>query len=233
VIKNTLILSMYTLLAGFPIPVIFSLMLDSLKNQKLAKVSQTIAAMPHFISTVVIVGMLFTLFHRTDGIYGQLTHMITGVYPGDVFADPASFRHFYVWSGVWKDFGWGSIIYTAALTGVDPSYHEAAKMDGASRFQRVLYVDIPAILPTIITMLILRMGTVLTIGFEKVFLLQNSLNLSTSQVISTFVYEVGLASSRGDFSYASAIGMFNNVIQFILVLIVNKISKKVSDTSLW
>lgn len=233
VIKNTLILSLYTLITSFPIPVIFALMLNCLKNKKFAKISQTIAAMPHFISTVVIVGIMITVFHRTEGIYGNLVHIITGEYPSDIFASPENFRHLYVWSAVWQNFGWDSIIYTAALTGVDPSYHEAAKLDGASRFQRVLHVDIPTILPTIITMLILRMGTIMTIGFEKVYLMQNSMNLSTSQVISTYVYEVGMAAGGGDFSYATAIGLFNNLIGLILVLTVNKISKKVSETSLW
>lgn len=232
-LKNTVILSLYVLLTSFPIPVIFALVLNSLKNQKVAKIAQTIATMPYFISTVVMVGILFVVFHRTDGIFGNLVFWLTGAYPADIFASPENFRHIYVWSGIWQGFGWGSIIYTAALSGVDPSYHEAAELDGASRFQRVIHVDLPTILPTVITMLILRMGSVLTIGFEKVFLLQNSLNLSTSQVISTYVYEVGLAAGGGDFSYATAVGMFNNVIELILVIVVNKISKKVSDTSLW
>lgn len=233
VLKNTLLLSLYTLVTSFPIPVLFALMLNSLRNKGFAKVSQTIAAMPHFISTVVIVGTMFTIFHRTEGVYGNLVHLLTGAYPSDLFADPANFRHLYVWSDVWQEFGWGSIIYTAALTGVDPSYHEAAQLDGASRLQRVIHVDLPAILPTVITMLILRMGTVFSIGFEKVYLMQNSMNLSTSQVISTYVYEVGMAAGGGDFSYAAAIGLFNNLISFVMVLLVNKISQKVSETSLW
>ena len=233
VLKNTLILSFYTLIASFPIPVVFALVLNSLKNKGFGKVSQTIAAMPHFISTVVIVGIMFVVFHRTEGVYGNVAHLVTGKYPQDLFAKPENFRHLYVWSEVWQEFGWGSIIYTAALTGVDPSYHEAAQLDGASRFQRVLHVDVPAILPTIITMLILRMGSILTIGFEKVYLMQNSMNLSTSQVISTYVYEVGMAAGGGNFSYATAIGMFNSLIGLVLVITVNKISKKVTETSLW
>lgn len=233
VFLNTIVLSIYTLLASFVFPIVFALALNCLPNKRYAKIAQTIAAMPHFISTVVIVGILFAIFHRTNGIYGNLIHAITGDYPGDIFQAPQNFRHLYVWSHVWQEFGWGSIIYTAALTGVDPSYHEAAKLDGASRFQRVLYVDIPAIMPTIITMLILSMGSVLTIGFEKVYLMQNAVNLSTSQVISTYTYEVGLAAANSNFSYATAVGMFNNVIELILVIIVNKIAKTVSETSLW
>ena len=154
--------------------------------------------------------------------------------PKDIRGIPAAFPHLYVWSAVWQHFGWDSIIYTAALSSVDPSYHEAAQIDGATRFQRVIHVDLPTIVPTIVTMLILRMGSVMTIGFEKVYLMQNSMNLSASEVISTYAYQVGLsAKGVGNFSYATAIGMFNNVINFILVMIVNAISKKVSETSLW
>ena len=234
VLKNTVILSVYTLIVSFPFPILFALMINSVRNERFKKITQTIVNMPHFISTVVMVGILFSVFHNRTGLYGNLMHAITGVWPENVFSSPANFRHFYVWSAVWQHFGWDSIIYTAALSSVDPSYHEAAQIDGASRFQRILYVDLPTILPTVITMLILRMGSVLTIGFEKVYLMQNGLNISASQTISTYVYQVGLsAKGNGDFSYATAIGMFNNVIEFILVLIVNKISKKVSETSLW
>jgi len=234
VLKNTVVLSVYTIIVSFPFPIMFALMINSVRSDKFKKVTQTIVNMPHFISTVVMVGILFSVFHSRTGIYGNVMHMITGQWPKDLFASAGNFRHFYVWSAVWQHFGWDSIIYTAALSSVDPSYHEAAQIDGATRFKRVIHVDLPTILPTIITMLILRMGSVLTIGFEKVYLMQNSLNLSTSDLISTYVYTVGLSSQgTGDFSYATAIGMFNNVIEFILVVIVNKISKKVSETSLW
>ncbi|MBQ8815454.1 MAG: sugar ABC transporter permease [Lachnospiraceae bacterium] len=234
VLKNTVILSVYTIIVSFPFPIIFALMINSVRNEKFKKVTQTIVNMPHFISTVVMVGIVFAVFNNRTGIYGNLVHAITGSWPQDLFASPSNFRHFYVWSAVWQNFGWDSIIYTAALSSVDPSYHEAAQIDGASRFKRVIHVDLPTILPTIITMLILRMGSVMTIGFEKVYLMQNSLNLSASEIISTYVYQVGLsAQGSGDFSYATAIGMFNNVIEFVLVVTVNKISKKVSETSLW
>ena len=234
VLKNTIILSVYTIIVSFPFPIIFALMINSVRNEKFKKVTQTVVNMPHFISTVVMVGIVFAVFNNRTGIYGNLMHTITGSWPKDLFASPANFRHFYVWSAVWQNFGWDSIIYTAALSSVDPSYHKAAQIDGASRFKRVIHVDLPTILPTIITMLILRMGSVMTIGFEKVYLMQNSLNLSASEIISTYVYQVGLsAQGSGDFSYATAIGMFNNVINFILVVTVNKISKKVSETSLW
>lgn len=234
VLKNTIVLSVYTILVSFPFPIMFALMINSVRNEKFKKVTQAIVNMPHFISVVVMVGILFTVFHNRNGLYGNVMHMFTGEYPTDIFGSPQAFRHFYVWSDVWQNFGWNSIIYTAALASVDPSYHEAAQIDGASRFKRVLHVDIPTILPTIITMLILRMGTIMTIGFEKVYLMQNALNLSASQIISTYVYQVSMSSSgNGDFAYGTAIGLFNNVIEFILVLIVNKISKKVSETSLW
>lgn len=234
IMVNTLTLSLYSLLASFPIPIIFALMINSIQSKRFKKVTQTIVNMPHFISVVVIVGIMMMVFHNRNGLYGNLLHMITGKYPADLFASPEAFRHFYVWSGVWQNFGWNSIIYTAALANVDPTYHEAAQLDGATRFQRILHVDLPTIIPTIVTMLILKMGSVLTLGFEKIFLMQNDLNLTASQVISTYVYEMGISGTgAGNFSYATAIGMFNNVIEFILVVLVNKISKKVSETSLW
>lgn len=234
IMVNTFTLSLYSILVSFPIPVLFALTINSIQNKRFKKITQTIVNMPHFISTVVLVGVLMMIFHCRQGIYGNVMHMINGKYPKDLFASPQAFRHFYVWSAVWQNFGWDSIIYTAALASVDPSYHEAAQMDGASRFKRVIHVDLPTIIPTIVTMLILKMGHVLTLGFEKIFLMQNSLNLSASQVVSTYVYEMGIsANGAGNFSYATAIGMFNNIIQFILVVIVNKISKKVSENSLW
>jgi putative aldouronate transport system permease protein len=234
VIKNTLLLSVYSLLVSFPIPVIFALTMNSIRNKYFKKVTQTIVNMPHFISTVVLVGIMLMVFHNRQGVYGNMMHFLTGKYPADLFASPQAFRHFYVWSEVWQNFGWNSIIFTAALAGVDPAYHEAAELDGATRLQRIFHVDLPTIVPTIVTMLILKMGHIFSLGFEKIFLMQNSLNLSASQVISTYVYEMGISGSgAGNFSYATAIGMFNNVIQLILVIIVNKISRKVSETSLW
>ena len=233
VITNTVVLSFYNLLAGFPIPIIFALMLNSMNNEKVKKVTQTIATMPHFISVVVLIGLLMQILGSRTGLYGQVMMNLTGDYPKNLFASPTIFRHIYVWSGVWQSFGWGSIIYTAALSGVSPEYHEAAQLDGASRFQRTLYIDIPAITPTIVIMLILRMGHIMNLGFEKVFLLQNSLNISASDIISTYVYQVGLASSTPDFSYATAIGMFNSVVNLILVTLVNKIAGKVGETTLW
>lgn len=234
IMKNTIVLSLYSLLVSFPLPVMFALLINSVQSKRFKKITQTIVNMPHFISTVVMVGILMMIFHNRQGLYGNLVHLITGSYPKDLFGSAEAFRHFYVWSDVWQNFGWNSIIYTAALSSVDPALHEAAEIDGASRFKRILYVDLPAITPTIITMLILKMGQIFSLGYEKILLMQNPLNLSASQVITTYVYEMGLAGTGGgNFSYATAIGMFNSVIQFILVVVVNKISKKVSETSLW
>lgn len=231
---NTIVLSVYNLMASFPLAVLFALVLNSLRNQRFQKVTQAIACLPHFISTVVMVGIVFQLFDSRTGLYGIIGEALTGAYPDNLFASGAGFRHAYVWSGVWKSFGWGSILYTAALAGIDPSYHEAAQIDGATRWQRIWHIDLPGILPTIITMLILNMGSIMNVGFEKVLLMQNTLNLSASEIISTYSYRVGLAAKAGtNMSYGAAIGLFNSVVNFILLVSVNKISKKVSDTSLW
>ncbi len=233
VIKNTLIISLYSLVAGFPIPIIFALMMNCVKNEKIKKTVQSITCLPHFISTVVMVGIIFQLFNPRTGLYGIIVEAITGNFPTDINASPNGFRHLYIWSGVWKGFGWGSIIYTAALAGVDPTYHEAAQIDGATRLQRIWHIDLPAIAPTIITMLILRVGDIMSVGFEKVYLMQNGMNLAASEIISTYEYQVGLAGSSTNFSYAAAIGLFNSVINLIMIMIVNKAAKKMSGTSLW
>lgn len=234
VITNTLLLSFYTILASFPIPIIFALLINCIKNERFKKITQSIVCLPHFISTVVIVGILFQLFNNRTGLYGTIAEFLSGEYPDDLLGSPSAFRHLYVWSGVWKGFGWGSIIYTAALSGVDPTLHEAAQLDGASRFHRIIHVDLPAIMPTIIIMLILRMGDVMSIGFEKIYLMQNALNLSASEVISTYEYSIGLSGGNAtDISYATAIGLFNSVVNLLMVVIANKLARKVSDTSLW
>ena len=233
-IRNTLVLSVYTIVATFPIPIIFALMINSIRNERFKKLTQTIVNLPHFISTTVLVGILMNVLNSRSGFYGILGELITGAYPPDLFGSPQAFRHLYVWSGVWQGFGWGSIIYTAALSSVDPELHEAAQIDGASRLQRIIHVDLPCIAPTIIIRLIMRLGDVMSVGFEKVYLMQNSLNLEASRIISTYVYSVGLASSgHSDLSYATAIGMFNSVINLILIVSVNKIARRVSETSLW
>ena len=234
VMMNTVVISLYTILCSFPLPIIFALVLNSTRSHKFRTVTQTIVTMPHFISVVVLVGILLQIFNSRTGVYGTLMEFFTGAYPEDLFSKPANFRHMYVWSGVWQQFGWNSIVYIAALAAVSPELHEAAQIDGASRFQRMLHVDFPAILPTITIMLILRMGSVMTIGFEKVYLMQNSLNLTASEIISTYVYKVGLSSAgTTDLSYSTAIGLFNSAINLVLISVTNFIARKLDGNGLW
>ncbi len=234
VVGNTLKISLYSLLAGFPLPVIFALMMNVMRNQRYKKVVQTVTYMPHFISTVVLVGMLMQIFNPITGLYGKAFSALNdGQIATDLLGQSSVFPHMYVWSGIWQHFGWDSIIYVAALAAVSPELHEAAQIDGATRFQRVLHVDFPALLPTATIMLILRTGSIMSIGFEKIFLLQNSLNLKTSEVISTYVYKVSLKASIPDFSYSTAIGLFNSVINLLMISLVNALSRKVGETSLW
>lgn len=234
VVSNTLILSIYQLVVNSIIPVTFALMINCIEMPRFKKITQTIVTLPHFISTVVLVGIVMQVFNSRTGLYGIIYESIFGVYPEDIFGQLGTFRHMYVWSGIWQNFGWSAIIYIATLSGVDEGLHEAAQLDGASRFQRMLHVDLPYILPTFITLTIMNVGKIMTIGFEKAFLMQNSLNLAHSELISTYVYRVGLSGEmRTDFSYATAIDFFNAVINLILIFMANRVSKKVSDTSLW
>ena len=220
---NTLSLSLYSLIAGFPMPIIFALLLNYITNVKLKKVVQMVTYAPHFISTVVYCGMIL-IFLSSDGVINQLLKLI-GIDSVAFLTNPSNFRHIYVWSGVLQNIGWGSIMYISVLTSVDPTLHEAATVDGATRFQRLLHIDLPAI------MLIMRAGEIMDLGFEKAFLLQNNINLDYSEIIATYVYRIGIQG--GQFSYSSAIGLFNNVINMVLLVVVNKIAKKVSDVSLW
>ena len=231
VVKNTLTLSAYSIFAGFPVPILFALLLNVMRGRAFKKTVQMVTYAPHFISTTVLVGMIMALFSSRTGMYGALHFAITGTYPADIFGKVNAFSHLYVWSGIWQNMGWGAIIYIAALSGVDMQLHEAAQIDGASRFKRVIHIDLPCILPTAAIMLIMRAGSVMSIGFEKVYLMQNSVNLSASEIISTYVYKVGLQDS--DFSYSTAIGLFNSVINLALLMVVNTITKKLSDTSLF
>jgi len=234
VMINTLRLSFYGIIAGFPVPIIFALMLNSVYHMRLKKVVQTITYIPHFISMVVMVGMLKQVLHPRVGLFGVLYSLVTGSVPADVFANPELFSSLYIWSGVWQGFGWGSILYLAALSSVSSELHEAAQIDGATRFRRVIHIDIPAIMPTIIIMLIMSMGSLLGVGFEKIYLMQNDLNLRVSEVISTFVYKRSLgAGGNSDYSFSTAVGLFNNMINLILLVTVNKIASRVSETSLW
>ncbi len=226
---NTLALSFYGLIAGFPVPIILALLLHYTKNQRFKKLTQMVTYAPHFISTVVFCGMIFILL-GTEGVYNQIIEIL-GFDKIKFMSKPEYFRHIYVWTDVFKGMGWSSIIYIAALSGVDPQIHEAAIIDGASKIQRIIHVDFPSILPTIIILLILNAGRIMSVGFEKAFLLQNNLNLEHSEIISTYVYKVGIQS--GQFSYSTAIGLFNNIINFLLLILVNKISKKITNIGVW
>ncbi len=214
---NTLVLSFYQLIAGFPIPIILALLLNNCESHKLKKTVQMITYAPHFISVVVIVGIMFQVFNTKTGIVNLLIQSFGGE-PILLMGDEAYFRHIYVWSGIWQTSGWGAIIYLAALSSVDPSIHEAAIVDGASKFKRTIYIDIPSISPTIVTLLILRSGQVMNIGFEKAFLMQTLTNKGVSEIISTYVYQIGINSAFPNFSYSTAIGLFNSVINVILIV---------------
>lgn len=228
-LKNTLSISIYTLIAGFPAPILLALLLNEVKNNKFKKLVQNVTYAPHFISTVVMVGMII-MFLSPDGIVNKL---LTGVgLPPNLFLTKSYlFDDIFVWSGVWQNMGWGSIIYLASLAGIDPQLHEAATVDGATRLQRIMHINIPGIFPTMVIMLILNVGGIMNLGFEKVYLMQNPLNLDTSEVISTYVYKMGLQNAK--YSFSAAIGLFNNVINLVLMLTVNKIAKTLSNTHLW
>lgn len=228
-IKNTVVLSLYSMAAGFPIPIILSLMLNEVKSPGRKKFAQTVLYAPHFISIVVLVGML-NLFFSAKGPIDTL-RMAMGLESVNYLTSPGAFRHLYVWSGVWQEAGWGCVIYLAALSGVDPGLHEAAMIDGASRFQRIWHINLPCLLPTATILLIMNAGSVLSVGFDKAFLMQNDLNMKTSNVISTYIYNRGLV--KQDYSFSTAVGLMNNLINFFMVLLVNKIAKALSDTSLF
>ncbi|WP_145029627.1 MULTISPECIES: ABC transporter permease [Paenibacillus] len=227
---NTLSISLYSLAIGFPIPIILALAFNEVRNGFFKKLSQTVTYAPHFISMVVMAGMIITFLSPSTGI---VTHMIEGLglKSPDFLTDPRWFKTMYVFSDVWQSAGWGTIIYLAALSGVDPGLHEAAIIDGASRFQRVRHINIPVLIPTMTILLILNMGSLLGVGFEKILLLQNPLNMSSSDVISTFVYRSGLVDAQ--YSFSTAIGLFNSVINAVLLIVVNQIVRRTSENSLW
>jgi len=229
-IKNTVILSLYSIVVAFPLPIIMALCINQMRLKRFRKVFQVVTYMPHFISTVVLVGLLLLVLSPSVGVVGMLARAF-GVEPINLMAIPEAFRHLFVWSDVWQNTGWDSIIYLAALSAIDPALYEAADIDGASKFQKLRYIDIPMILPTMIVLLILRSGNIMNVGFEKIFLMQNSLNIMQSEVISTYVYKIGLLNMQ--YSLSAAVNLFNNVINFALLITVNYISKRVSDNSLW
>lgn len=230
ILKNTLILSFYSLIAGFPIPIILALMITQVQREGFKKFVQTVTYAPHFISEVVIVGMLFLFLSPSSGIVNIVMGRF-GMESINFMAESSMYKHLYVWSGVWQGAGWGSIIYIAALSSVNPELYESARMDGASKFQQILHIDLPSIMPTAIILLIMNMGSIMNQSAQKAYLMQTPLTASSQEIIATYVYKIGLIENQ--FSYSSAIGLFNNIINVILLVTVNTISRKVSDTSLW
>ncbi len=233
VIRNTLTISIYSLLVSFPIPILFALMLNVLPGKKYKKTIQTVTYVPYFFSTVIMVGLLFQLLDYRSGFYGSLYMLLTGKTAPNILAVGTNFKHIYVWSGVWQATGYNAIIYIAALSSTDQSLHEAAMIDGASRFQRVVHIDFPSILPTASIMLVLAVGNIMNVGYEKVLLMQNNLNMNYSEIISTYTYKVGLASGIPNFSLATAIGMFNSVVNFTLLMITNFVSKRLNGSGIF
>ncbi len=232
VLKNTLVISFYNLFATSPITIFFALLLNAVRNKYLKKSVQMLTYMPHFISVVVMVGLMIQILNPRVGLIGQLGRMFGFENIPDLFSSAAAFPHIYVIGGIWQNLGWGSIVYLAALSNVDMELYDASNVDGASRFKQLIHIDFPAILPTAVTLLIMSAGRIMSVGYEKVLLMQNPLNMSTSEIIGTYSYKVGLQSGT-DYSYGSAVGLLNSVVNLILLLIVNKISKKVTETSLW
>ncbi|WP_253958165.1 ABC transporter permease [Metabacillus halosaccharovorans] len=229
-LRNTVVLSLTTIIVGFPAPIILALLINQIKWKRGKKVLQTTVYLPHFISIVVLVGLLNVLLSPNTGIVGHIMNAF-GFHDVNLLASTNTFVPVYVLSDVWQHVGWNSIIYLAALSSVDPQLYDSAKMDGANRWQIIRNVEIPAIIPTIIILLILNMGSIISTGFEKIFLMQNPLNLPVSEVIETYVYKIGIISNQ--FSYAAAIGLFNTLINFALLLTMNYIAKRFSNISLW
>ncbi|HIX14490.1 MAG TPA: ABC transporter permease subunit [Candidatus Hungatella pullicola] len=228
-IKNTLLLSIYGLVFGFPMPIILALLLNELHHKKYKKVIQTITYLPHFISLVVVTGMIKD-FTQSTGLITDIVVMLGGE-RSSLIQNPDLYRTIYIVSDIWQGIGWGSIIYLSALSGVDQQLYEAASIDGAGRFKQLLNVTLPGIAPTIIIMLVLRIGQLLGTGYEKTILLYNEATYETADIIASYIYRVGILERN--WSYSTAIGLFNSVINLTLILIANKISKKVSETSLF
>jgi putative aldouronate transport system permease protein len=218
------------LILGFPAPIILALMLTEMRNKRFKQIVQLVTYAPHFLSTVVVVGILISFLSPRNGLINQLISAM-GMEPMHFMASPGWFKTIYVISGVWQNAGWGSIIYIAAITAIDPQLYEAASIDGATKLQKILFVTLPCIMPTAVILLILNVGQLMNIGFEKAFLLQNDMNMEASDVISTYVYRSGIL--RAEYSFSAAVGLFNSVVNFLLLVSVNAISRRVSGSSLW
>ena len=229
-IRNTLSLSISQLIFGFPIPILLAIMLNQLKQYRFKKFVQTVTYCPHFISIIVLTGMLYIFLSPRSGLVNII---LKALGKDSIFflGDPSWFRPVFVLSGIWQNAGWNAIIYIAALASISPDLYEAAKIDGASKFQIVRHIDIPGIIPTAVMMFILEIGKIMNIGFQKAYLMQNGLNISASEIIPTYIYKIGLIDAQ--FSYSAAIGLFNNVINILLLVSVNRIAQRTSEHSLW
>jgi putative aldouronate transport system permease protein len=229
-IRNTLFLSLYQMAVGFPVPIILALIINEIRSGKYQKFIQNVTYIPHFLSLVVVVSMLNIFSDPSSGLFNRIG-AIFGAAPQDYMAKVAYFRPLYVFSTVWQMMGFNSVIYIAALTAIDPAMYEAAIIDGASRFQKIIHISLPCLLPTIIILFILRIGSIMEVGFEKAYLMQNAVNQDSSELISTFIYKNGI--QKGQFSYSAVVEMFNNVINFFLLVLANFAARRITKTSLW
>lgn len=227
-IKNTVLLSLYSILWTFPIPIILALLINQVKWKKFQRVSQTILYAPHFISTMILCGMLRIFLSPSGGLISTIIQAFGGK-ATNLIDSATAFRTIYISSSVWQDAGWGTIIYIATLSSVDASLHEAARVDGATPLQRIFYIDIPELVPVIVIQLIMSFGNLMNVGFEKAYLLQTSLNKATSEIIATYVYEQGLLKAM--YSFSTAVGLFNTVVNIVLLVVVNTVCKRLSDVS--
>lgn len=228
-IRNTVLLSLYSILWTFPIPIILALLINQVKQKKFQKVAQTVLYAPHFISIMILCGMLKIFLSPYGGLVNVIAQFFGASEPINFIDSAAAFRTIYIASSIWQDAGWGTIIYVATLSSVDASLHEAAKVDGATTLQRILHIDIPELVPVIVIQLIMSFGNLMNVGFEKAFLLQTSLNKETSEIIATYVYEQGMLKSM--YSFSTAVGLFNTVVNIVLLFVVSKICKKLSNVS--
>ena len=228
---NTLSISIYSMLACFPAPIILALMMDQVRSKSTQRFIQTVTYMPHFISVIVVSGMILTFLNVNTGLYGNLARLLGVRNPKDLLGEKNLFSTIYVLSDIWQHTGWDSIIYMAALSAVDPSLHEAARVDGASEWDRIVHIQIPSIVPTMVILLILRAGSLMNVGFDTVYLLQNGLNLDRSEVLSTYVYKVGMINQQ--YSFSAAANLFNTVVNFVMIMLVNQIARRLGETSLW
>lgn len=229
-INNTLGISIYSLLAGFPIPILLALALNEVGKKHFQKTVQMVTYAPYFISTVVMVSMIIQFLSPSVGVIPHILGLM-GIETQNILGSPQYLKSIYVWTGVWQYTGFSSVIYIATLASVDPSLSEASIVDGASKLQRIWHINVPAIMPTAIILLILNVGQVMNVGFEKVFLMQNPLNMSTADVIATYVYRIGLIGSQ--YSFSTAVSLFNSVVNLLLIVTVNQLAKKFGETSLW